>query len=65
MSETEANKDLLEALNSVHEVKVGEVVKGEVLAFDDANQAIVGIENTGVEGVALYGLIVALLLLFV
>lgn len=51
MSETEANKDLLEALNSVHEVKVGEVVKGEVLAFDDANQAIVGIENTGVEGV--------------
>ncbi|MFK5675765.1 MULTISPECIES: 30S ribosomal protein S1 [unclassified Ligilactobacillus] len=51
MSETEANKDLLEALNSVHEVKVGEVVKGEVLAFDDSNQAIVGIENTGVEGV--------------
>ncbi|MCP0887694.1 30S ribosomal protein S1 [Ligilactobacillus sp. WILCCON 0076] len=51
MSETEANKDLLEALNSVQDVKVGDVVKGEVLAFDDSKQAIVGIENAGVEGV--------------
>ncbi len=34
MSESE-NKDLLEALNSVKPVKVGDVVKGEVLAFDD------------------------------
>lgn len=51
MSETEANKDLLEALNSVQDVKVGDVVKGEVLAFDDDRQVIVGIENAGVEGV--------------
>ena len=50
MSESE-NKDLLEALNSVKEVKVGDVVKGEVLAFDENNQVIVGIEGTGVEGV--------------
>ena len=50
MSESE-NKDLLEALNSVKPVKVGNVVKGEVLAFDDKKQVIVGIEGTGVEGV--------------
>ena len=50
MSESE-NKGLLEALNSVKEVKVGDVVKGEVLAFDENNQVIVGIEGTGVEGV--------------
>ena len=50
MSETE-NKDLLEALNSVKTVEVGDVVKGEILAFDDQKQVIVGIEGTGVEGV--------------
>ena len=50
MSEPE-NKDLLEALNSVKEVNVGDVVKGEVLAFDENKQVIVGIEGTGVEGV--------------
>ena len=50
MSESE-NKDLLEALNSVKEVNVGDVVKGEVLAFDENKQVIVGIEGTGVEGV--------------
>lgn len=50
MSKSE-NKDLLEALNSVKPVKVGDVVKGEVLAFDDKKQVIVGIEGTGVEGV--------------
>lgn len=49
MSETEANL-LEEALNSVKEVKVGDVVKGEVLTIDESNQVIVGIENTGVEG---------------
>ena len=48
MSESE-NKDLLEALNSVKEVNVGDVVKGEVLAFDENKQVIVGIEGTGVE----------------
>ncbi|KRN30070.1 30S ribosomal protein S1 [Liquorilactobacillus mali] len=51
MSESDANKDLLEALNSVNEVKIGDVVKGEVLAIDDAKQVIVGIEGAGVEGV--------------
>ncbi|MGX5377510.1 30S ribosomal protein S1 [Ligilactobacillus sp. LYQ135] len=50
MSESE-NKDLLEALNSVKVVNVGDVVKGEVLAFDENKQVIVGIEGTGVEGV--------------
>lgn len=50
MSESE-NKDLLEALNSVKEVNIGDVVKGEVLAFDENKQVIVGIEGTGVEGV--------------
>lgn len=50
MSESE-NKDLLEALNSVKIVEVGDVVKGEILAFDDQKQVIVGIEGTGVEGV--------------
>ncbi len=50
MSESE-NKDLLEALNSVKTVNVGDVVKGEILAFDDQKQVIVGIEGTGVEGV--------------
>ena len=48
---TNNNKELMEdALNSVHEVKIGDVVVGEVLAIDD-NQLIVGIEGTGVEGV--------------
>ncbi|EJE98463.1 30S ribosomal protein S1 [Liquorilactobacillus mali] len=51
MSESDENKDLLEALNSVNEVKIGDVVKGEVLAIDDAKQVIVGIEGAGVEGV--------------
>ena len=50
MSESE-NKDLLEALDSVKPVNVGDVVKGEVLAFDDSKQVIVGIEGTGVEGI--------------
>ena len=50
MNESE-NKDLLEALNSVKTVEVGDVVKGEILAFDDQKQVIVGIEGTGVEGV--------------
>ena len=47
----EENNELLAALDSVAEVKVGDVVKGEVLAIDDARQVIVGIEGAGVEGV--------------
>ncbi|KRM59443.1 hypothetical protein C5L31_001325 [Secundilactobacillus malefermentans] len=51
MSEKNDNADLLNALNSVEEVKIGDVVKGEVLAIDDDKQAIVGIEGAGIEGV--------------
>lgn len=51
MAENEDRNDLLNALNSVEEVKVGDVVKGEVLAIDDDRQAIVGIEGAGIEGV--------------
>jgi small subunit ribosomal protein S1 len=38
------------ALDNFQEVKVGDIVKGEVLAIED-KQAIVGIEGAGVEGV--------------
>ncbi|RWY86235.1 30S ribosomal protein S1 [Pediococcus acidilactici] len=45
------NSDLLNAINSVEEVKVGDVVTGEVLDIDDDRQVIVGIQGAGVEGV--------------
>ncbi|KAF0334554.1 30S ribosomal protein S1 [Pediococcus acidilactici] len=45
------NRDLLNAINSVEEVKVGDVVTGEVLDIDDDRQVIVGIQGAGVEGV--------------
>ncbi|WP_165850344.1 30S ribosomal protein S1 [Lactiplantibacillus plantarum] len=54
MSENENSQEkneLLDALNSVEEVNVGDFVKGEVLAIDDDKQVIVGIQGTGVEGV--------------
>ncbi len=52
MAENNENKnDMLEALDSIEQVKVGDVVKGEVLAIDDDRQAIVGIKDAGVEGV--------------
>lgn len=54
MSENENSQEkneLLDALNNVEEVNVGDVVKGEVLAIDDDKQVIVGIQGTGVEGV--------------
>lgn len=38
------------AMESVHEVQVGDIIKGEVLALED-KQVIVGIEGAGVEGV--------------
>lgn len=47
----EKNNDMLKALDSIKTVKVGDVVKGKVLAIDDDRQAIVGIEDAGVEGV--------------
>ncbi|EOT28179.1 30S ribosomal protein S1 [Enterococcus saccharolyticus] len=45
-----ANESMEDALNSVQEVKVGDIVKGEVLVIED-KQAVVGIEGAGVEGV--------------
>lgn len=49
---TNENQNAMEdALNRVHDVKVGDIVKGEVLAIDDDKQLIVGIQGTGVEGV--------------
>ncbi|WP_159721887.1 30S ribosomal protein S1 [Enterococcus sp. CSURQ0835] len=44
------NLSMEDALKDVHEVKVGDIVKGEVLKIED-KQAIIGIEGTGVEGV--------------
>ena len=51
MAENENNNAMLEALDSIKQVKVGDVVKGKVLQIDDDRQAIVGIEDAGVEGV--------------
>lgn len=45
-----SNETMEAAMNSVQEVNVGDVVKGEVLAIED-KQVIVGIVGTGVEGV--------------
>ena len=42
--------EMLDALNSVKEVSVGDTVKGEVLSIQDGKQVIVGIEGAGVEG---------------
>ncbi|WP_054676076.1 30S ribosomal protein S1 [Lacticaseibacillus sharpeae] len=51
MSENSVNPETMaDALNSVSTVKVGDVVKAEVLAIED-KQLTVGIEGTGVEGV--------------
>lgn len=44
------NVSMEAAMESVQEVKVGDIVKGEVLALED-KQVIVGIEGAGVEGV--------------
>ncbi|KDA51156.1 SSU ribosomal protein S1p [Leuconostoc mesenteroides subsp. cremoris T26] len=48
MSET--NNELLAALESADQIKVGDVVTGEVLAVDNDNQAVIGL-HTGEEGV--------------
>lgn len=48
MSET--NNELLAALESADQIKVGDIVTGEVLAIDNNNQAIIGLP-TGEEGV--------------
>ena len=41
---------MMDALDSVQEVKVGDIVQGEVLVLED-KQAMVSILGTGVEGV--------------
>ena len=46
-NQTDNNQSMEDAMNSVQEVSVGDVVKGEVLVIED-KQAIVGIEGTGV-----------------
>ena len=51
MAENDNNNAMLEALDSIKTVNVGDVVKGRVLQIDDDRQAIVGIEDSGVEGV--------------
>ncbi|WP_429970874.1 30S ribosomal protein S1 [Fructilactobacillus sp. Tb1] len=50
MSENE-NKQLLDALDNIKQVNVGDVVNGEILAVDNDSQLMVGIEGAGVEGV--------------
>ncbi|MGY3777597.1 30S ribosomal protein S1 [Isobaculum melis] len=59
MSEKETmqtgNEELLNALDSVQEVNVGDIVKAEVLAIEPGKEAIVGIEGSGVEGVVPFG----------
>lgn len=50
MSEDE-NKQLLDALDNIKQVNVGDVVNGEILAVDNDQQLMVGIDNAGVEGV--------------
>ena len=39
-----------QALNDFNQVQIGDIVNAEVLSVDD-NQLIVGIDNSGVEGV--------------
>lgn len=45
------NEAMLDAMESVQEVKVGDTVQGEVLSIEDNKQIIVGILGAGVEGV--------------
>ncbi|WP_368251511.1 30S ribosomal protein S1 [Enterococcus sp. 2201sp1_2201st1_B8_2201SCRN_220225] len=49
-NQVEGNQSMADALENFGEVKIGDVVKGEVLAVED-KQAVVGIEGAGVEGV--------------
>lgn len=49
-NQVDGTESMADALESFGEVKIGDVVRGEVLAVED-KQAIVGIEGAGVEGV--------------
>ena len=50
MENNDNNKELLNALNSEEALHIGQEVSGEILSIDD-DQAVLGIDNTGVEGV--------------
>lgn len=45
------NEQLMKALNSIKTVHVGDVVEGDILAIDASGQVVVGIKDSGVEGV--------------
>lgn len=49
-SQETVNETMEEALNNAQEIKIGDIVKGEVLAIED-KQVVVGIEGIGMEGV--------------
>ena len=48
--EGQVTETMEEALNSVQEIHIGDIVKGEVLAIED-KQVVVGILGAGLEGV--------------
>lgn len=49
--EVEEHESMMDAMNSVQEINIGDTVKGEILTIQDNKQAIVGIIGGGVEGV--------------
>lgn len=49
--EVSEQESMMEALNSVQEIHIGDTVQGEILKIQDNKQAIVGIIGGGVEGV--------------
>lgn len=50
-NEVTEQESMLDALNSVQEIHIGDTVQGEILKIQDNKQAIVGIIGGGVEGV--------------
>ena len=52
MTENVENQEtMMDAMNSVQDVNIGDIVQGEILTIQDNKQAIVGIVGGGVEGV--------------
>lgn len=49
--EVEEQESMMDAMNNVQEINIGDTVKGEILTIQDNKQAIVGIIGGGVEGV--------------
>ena len=49
--EVSEQESMMDALNSVQEIHIGDTVQGEILKIQDNKQAIVGIIGGGVEGV--------------